>query len=409
MCLFPKPNNNITGEAFRRGLTMFDCGECPECLSKRARSWSLRACCAALEYPDNCMITLTYDNYARNSSGDIIGELPPDRDLHVCKRDVQLFIKRLRKHFSDRTIKYLITAEYGSRTHRAHYHAILFNVSFDDLIVYKRSSRNNLIYKSPTLTKLWGHGICTVDCIRVNASVAAYCTKYCAKSRSEDTFMLFSRGIGDLKLMELFNGRYYCFDGRYYPIPRLIWDHYIMSKYPEYDLSNRYVAHDFEHDIHDTLYNEFRIRRQCLSAVRRSDPVYTAYLEYWTSKCAEFEALRPSPIERLNLLPDSKYYLFKIRAREALHWRSLGYYTVCPFSRAEARADERHLAYLSCHNTPNDTKILLEKIDNHKTSSNHVFLPRCNDVSPFLTEDIQLSFGKELNKCVETLDFYNQV
>lgn len=52
----------------------------------------------------------------------------------LSKRDVQLFMKRLRKYqerFKDdsryNTLRYYLTGEYGTKTKRAHYHVLLFN------------------------------------------------------------------------------------------------------------------------------------------------------------------------------------------------------------------------------------------------------------------------------------------
>lgn len=358
MCLFPKPNFDIHGEAYRRGITEFECGECPECLSKRARYWALRSSCAASEYVDNCMCTLTYDNFERDRAGRIVGELPVDRTLTVCKRDIQLFVKRLRKWYSSATgkkLKYLISAEYGSRTHRAHYHCLFFNVRFPDLVPYKKSKRGNYLYMSKTLTSIWGHGICTVDSIHLNSATAAYCTKYCAKSRCDDTFMLFSQGIGDAELMRRFNGRSYIIEGREYPIPKIIWQRVIMDKYPEYDLSNRY------RDITHPDYELSKIRRHCLTAVMRSDSEFCAYLDYWKDKADTFNALRLPPVERVRQLDNQKYFRFKARALEALSLRERGIYTVCPYSRAEARAEARRLSFYSCHKTTSDTERLKNK------------------------------------------------
>lgn len=234
MCFFPYANNQINGTAYKKGITEYKCGCCPECLGERARVWTLR-CSAQAEVQPAVMVTLTYDTYIRDTvTGRIIGERVSD--FSVCKKDGQKFIKRLREYFSRvknvDNIKYVLTAEYGKRTHRAHYHAILFGVTFDDLIKYKKSKRGNWIYKSATLDKIWKHGICTVDCTNISAKVARYCTKYCAKDgRSDDTFMLFSHGIGRDVLLKKFNGRSYLIDGSEYPIPRDIWQHYIERKY----------------------------------------------------------------------------------------------------------------------------------------------------------------------------------
>ena len=311
MCLFPFSNNDVKSEAYKRGLTVFECGCCPECLAKRARQWSLRAAMQA-KVSISCMVTLTYDQYVRDEKGNIVGEQLVLR--HVAKRDVQLFVKRLRKHFKNNKIKYLITAEYGKRTHRPHYHALLFGVDFSDKIFCKTSKRGNPIYRSNTLEKLWKHGICTVDAINVTAKVARYCTKYCAKDgRSDDTFMLFSRGIGESELLRLFNGRSYWLDGKEYPIPRQIWQKVISQKYAEF-------AEDFTYKYLNRFsvpFEEFernRILRRNYREIRNNDIDYMNYIQYWTAKGECYDRARPTVMQRIMQLPDSKYHVYKIRA-----------------------------------------------------------------------------------------------
>lgn len=238
MCFFPIPNINYKSEAYKNGLTEYTCGKCPECLSKRASEWALRCTAQARESRSAVMVTLTYDTYKYDKQGNIIGENEPDTSIRVCKRDCQLFMKRLREYFARtkdiKDIKYLITAEYGKRTGRAHYHALLFNVSFDDLIPYKKSKRGNQIYKSPTLTRLWKKGICTVDSINVSGAIARYCTKYCVKDYGiDDTFMLVSHNVGIDELLRTFNGLNYWLDGRELPIPRAVWQKYIANRYAD--------------------------------------------------------------------------------------------------------------------------------------------------------------------------------
>lgn len=73
-------------------------------------------------------LTLTYDN--ENCP------ITPNGFATLCKRDLQLFFKRLRKlckqtarTLRSERIKYFAVGEYGSMTKRPHYHAILFNAS----------------------------------------------------------------------------------------------------------------------------------------------------------------------------------------------------------------------------------------------------------------------------------------
>lgn len=74
-----------------------------------------------LEYlcsPDAVFLTLTYRD-----------EDLPD-EARLCKRDLQRFIKAIRNHYRGRKrqIRYYACGEYGERTRRPHYHAILFGV-----------------------------------------------------------------------------------------------------------------------------------------------------------------------------------------------------------------------------------------------------------------------------------------
>lgn len=99
------------------------CGKCLACKNVRTREWSTRLFHESSTIDHKCcFVTLTYhDKY-----------LPKGRNL--CKRDVQLFLKRLRKRLSmeNRRLKYYICGEYGPKTLRPHYHAILFGCTAKD-------------------------------------------------------------------------------------------------------------------------------------------------------------------------------------------------------------------------------------------------------------------------------------
>lgn len=343
MCYFPLVNNNVQSLAWKKGVREFSCGACPECLKRRASSWALRAVYESREHAENCMVTLTYDNFERDSLGRKTGrELPPDRSLHVCKRDLQLFIKRLRKYFSDREIKYIATAEYGKTTHRAHYHCILFNVSFPDSVFYKMSKRKSRIYSSAILSRLWNHGICTIDSVNVTPAVARYCTKYCAKTRCEDTFMLFSHGIGEKGLMRDFNGKSYFLDGREYPIPRFVWQKQIMlryiKQYPRMSYKYVNVPNDkigYSHEKYRAYFGSLKRRKQYF-AVRDNDKQYRQYLQYWQSKSKQFERLLPDVFTRISLLADEKYHNYKNASLRALFLRKNGIPVVAPNSNCRS-------------------------------------------------------------------------
>ncbi|WGL31056.1 replication initiator protein [Dipodfec virus UOA04_Rod_682] len=372
MCLFPLPNNNRRSEAYRKGVQEFTCGACPECLRSRARKHVLTAVMEAQSNTENCMITLTYDQYVYDGRGNRIGERVSD--LEVDKRDVQLFIKRLRRYVEyhyGKTFKYRLTAEYGKRTHRAHYHVLLFGFCFPDVILYKRSKRGNWIYQSPLLTKIWHNGICTVDAVNITGKVASYCSKYCAKDfRAEGTFQLASRRIGFRRMVERFNGRSYWIDGREYPIPRSVWENYISEKYSSLsaEFTTKYrrpkiIEVDFDGCVSETIdfvaadLNAAQRRRY--REIRDSDPVYQAYTEYWRSKIEHLPA-KASVFDRIRQLPDNRYHSYKELALRAYSYRMRGIPVPAPRSAqfsAIARYERQYsFAPITCHIGANDTK-----------------------------------------------------
>ena len=325
MCLFPKINNNRNGIAYKKGVTEFNCGQCPECLQKKSRLWALR-CCAESYNNVGCMVTLTYDNFVRDDKGNIIGETDPDT-RELSKRDCQLFIKRLRRYFDyhvNKKISYLLTAERGKRTGRSHYHAILFGVDFKDKVFYKKSKRGNRIYTSHTLTKLWNNGICTIDAVNISGKIARYCTKYCAKDQrgTDDTFMLMSRNIGDKWLLDNFNGKSYIIDGMEYSIPRQIWNKVISNTYKNNYIYNRYTTtyryvslkdcvKKFGEELGYMYFDFYNKARSRFRNFRDGNRLYKAYVEYWQKKAELFEKYRSKPMQRILALPNDKYFGYK--------------------------------------------------------------------------------------------------
>lgn len=343
MCLFLLPNLSAD-KAYAKGVKYFECGACPECMQKRASSWALRAVYEARQHVHNCMITLTYDDFEYDSRGNIIGELPVNRDLRVQEDHVQKFMKRVRKFLvgsSTSDLKYIACAEYGSRTHRAHYHCIIFGYDFPDRVYYKKSKRGNPIYMSHTLTKLWGHGIATVDSINVFSAVARYCTKYCAKSRSDDTFMLFSHELGLNELLKDFNGLFYQIDGRKYPIPSTVWKAYISNRFrgsPLYFTTRNYASrYRAKGDFSAYMYYCQLLQRYY--DLRDSLPEYQRYIKYWHDFVEMYDKIRPSVLQRIYNLDERKYASYKTAALQALRLRRLDISVVAPGSDCRSAWD----------------------------------------------------------------------
>lgn len=96
------------------------CGSCPACRKVIKSLWTDRIMHEYRHGPQKdagaVFVTLTYTDH----------HLPRSRSLR--KKDLQDFIKRLRKRLSS-PIRYIFSGEYGkSATHRPHYHGIIFGL-----------------------------------------------------------------------------------------------------------------------------------------------------------------------------------------------------------------------------------------------------------------------------------------
>ncbi len=156
------------------------CGQCLGCRADRTLMWAMRIVHESCVYADaygNCFITLTYRSIEEcNSKQFARGHyVPGDYSLNYYHfRD---FLKRLRRHFKQK-IRYFHCGEYGEENLRPHYHACLFNVSFDDMAVEQQDG-GITTYTSPSLAKLWPYGFSTIG--ELNYQTAAYTAGYILK------------------------------------------------------------------------------------------------------------------------------------------------------------------------------------------------------------------------------------
>ena len=143
------------------------CGRCIGCRLERSRQWALRMTHEASLHTENCFLTLTFDPDHLPS--------PPT----ISKRDVQLFLKRLRKHLEPKKISFFACGEYGEEFGRPHYHAIIFGYDPPDKILYSVNGRGDRIYESSALQSVWGLGNVRIGDVTFES--AAYCARYIMK------------------------------------------------------------------------------------------------------------------------------------------------------------------------------------------------------------------------------------
>lgn len=120
-----------------KGRIFVGCGKCAECLQKRRADWTFRLLQELKVSTAANFLTFTYSEE----------KLPQDQES--CKRDFQLFMKRLRKEnlkYSKNQIRYYAVMEFGEKDRRPHYHAIIFNLAANSLLKMEDIWSNGIIY-----------------------------------------------------------------------------------------------------------------------------------------------------------------------------------------------------------------------------------------------------------------------
>lgn len=154
------------------GVMPCRCQKCLPCLIERRRIWASRLLIEAMTHGDSCFVTLTYDEKHR----------PPNDSLQV--RDVQLWLKRLRKAIQPQKIRYYVAGEYGDETRRPHYHVALYGLDTD--------TAGGVDGTSGIVRSTWGNGYSFVGDLSPQscAYIVGYVTK---KMTSKDDWRLYGR------------------------------------------------------------------------------------------------------------------------------------------------------------------------------------------------------------------------
>lgn len=149
------------------------CGHCAGCRADRKREWAIRCVHEAQLWDSNLFVTLDYDPAS---------ECSPEsrRSRSLVYRDVQLYLKRLRKRErgvtrgpnGDYPVRFFLSGEYGpSGTRRPHWHALLFNLDFRDKV-----KLHNGTFRSTLAESYWPHGQTVIG--TVTPQSAAYVAGY---------------------------------------------------------------------------------------------------------------------------------------------------------------------------------------------------------------------------------------
>jgi hypothetical protein len=168
--------------------TLVPCGYCHKCRQKYRRDWIFRLQEEAKDHVFKNMLTLTYDDQnipikpvqvVDPETGLLYGQNAPS----LQKKDLQLFIKRLRQYQARwikrkygipvkeqrEKIRYFACGEYGTKTFRPHYHILIFGL---------------LPEVKDRLSEVWNKGFVHTGSVYTDAAIG-YCTKYLLKGKRE--------------------------------------------------------------------------------------------------------------------------------------------------------------------------------------------------------------------------------
>lgn len=166
------------------------CGKCVGCFMDRALMWKTRIVHEAMCWGSNLFVTLQYRDDALPSS------------LGLEYRDFQLFMKRVRDRLEGvselpdgrKPIRFFVAGEYGGKTFRPHFHAVVFNTAFSDARWWTRKGLR--VGHSELAEDLWKNG--HVELAPLTSRTAAYVAGYVHKKALARSVDAVDRSTGEV-------------------------------------------------------------------------------------------------------------------------------------------------------------------------------------------------------------------
>lgn len=160
----------------RQNGEVFACGQCESCRRRQIQEWTVRG---GHELITNnykaVLLTLTYapQNLIIGAKQKMNKE--DKRGIFNCD-DMTLFIKRFRKKYKHLgKLRYIYCAEYGTKYWRPHFHALFYNITWEDL----EGSTNE--EKKRHLKNLWKLGKVDTDARPISINAIQYVIGYARK------------------------------------------------------------------------------------------------------------------------------------------------------------------------------------------------------------------------------------
>lgn len=174
------------------------CGKCEACRLRYIQHWKYRAIYEVSKSKNSYFITLTYNDdvipYDENTGAQVL-----------VKAHYVLFLKKLRHYLYTRQgkyqintkkrlkMRYIMAGEYGSKTNRPHFHAILIDVPWNG------HENDHLNYTLEQVVKAWEYGFVKIGTVQpgaVDYVVSYIMGKVNWQHPYQPPFMRCSHGIG---------------------------------------------------------------------------------------------------------------------------------------------------------------------------------------------------------------------
>lgn len=168
---------------FMKGIIPLGCSQCLTCRINHRRVWSSRLLWERDSHTDAAFVTLTYrDEEVKdvssadwNASRPVLGTVDP--------KDVQDWLKRIRKAVYPRQLRYFLVGEYGDETQRPHYHIALFG--------FPQCKNGRTLHRVKTCCSVcslvegtWGKG--RIDVGELNKDSCQYIAGYVTKKWTQE-------------------------------------------------------------------------------------------------------------------------------------------------------------------------------------------------------------------------------
>lgn len=173
------------------------CGRCIGCRLDHSKQFADRGALELSYHNSNYFLTITYSDGFVPTVDSTSLEGYPIQYYNLVKEDLQLFWKNLRQHLITRykqycmknnltikkenypKIRYIACGEYGEKTLRCHFHAIVYGLVLNDLVYYGKSKSGEDMFTSKFIDDIWKKGEVWISeaCWNNIAYITRYTTK----------------------------------------------------------------------------------------------------------------------------------------------------------------------------------------------------------------------------------------